>query len=110
MSKKYYGSYLDVSVDEVVDLEVLVVLAKRIQERLGNLDPAHVADKFQDGEVGQVQVGGVDSERVLAGEGDADVGKHLDVLLRLRRDQKLAAEQRRKEVGKDRDRRDLSVG
>ena len=50
---------LEVSVDDVVDLKVLVVIAERVEQRLCHLDPAHVAEELDDGEEGDVKVRGV---------------------------------------------------
>ena len=50
---------LEVAVDQVVDLKVLVVIAKRVEQCLCHLDPAAVADELQDGEDGDVEVWGV---------------------------------------------------
>jgi hypothetical protein len=42
--------HLKVSVDDEVDLEILVVVAPRIEQRFRNLDPAKVSDELDDGE------------------------------------------------------------
>ena len=64
---------LHVAVDEVVDLKVLVVIAKRVEQGLCNLDPAAVADELQDGEDGDVEVRGVLIERGACGHLRLDV-------------------------------------
>ena len=37
---------LKIPVDEKADLKVVIVIAPRVQQRLGHLDPAEVADEF----------------------------------------------------------------
>ena len=41
---------LEVAVDDVVDVNVRIIIPERVQQRVGNLDPAHVCDKLHDGE------------------------------------------------------------
>ena len=47
---------LEISVDEIIDLKVLIVIAPRIEQRLCHLDPTHVTDELQDGEDRNVDV------------------------------------------------------
>ena len=51
-------------VNEVVDLEILIVLPERIQQRLCNLDPAHVAQELKDGKEWEKEVRCVVIKRV----------------------------------------------
>ena len=37
---------LKIPVDEKADLKVVIVIAPRVQQRLGHLDPAEVEDEF----------------------------------------------------------------
>lgn len=57
---------LKVSIDEVVDLKILVVVAPRIKQRLGNLDPAKVTDELNDGVVWKENDGCMTVERAPA--------------------------------------------
>ena len=41
---------VDVSVEDVVELEVVVILPEGIHQRLAHLQPAHVEQELQDGE------------------------------------------------------------
>ena len=41
------GTHLKVAVDHPVDLEVVVVVAERVEERLGDSQPAHVEKELQ---------------------------------------------------------------
>ena len=47
---------LKVPVDQIVDIEVLVVLAKRVDQGLCNVEPAKVEDELEDEEKGNVDV------------------------------------------------------
>ena len=49
-------SHLDVSVDEVVKLEVVVVLAEWIDERLRHFEPPDEEHELEDEEEGRVEV------------------------------------------------------
>ncbi len=66
---------LEVPVDEVVDLEVLVVVAEGIEQRLRHLDPPLVADELEDGEEGHVDGRGVVD--VLAGDAEVDLWERV---------------------------------
>lgn len=44
-------------VDQPVQFDVIVILAERIDQHFGHLQPAHVEDKLQYGEERKVQVG-----------------------------------------------------
>ena len=59
------NTLLEVPVNDVVDLKVLVVVPKRIEQRLCHLNPAHVAEELDDGEEGDVNIWSV----VLEGGG-----------------------------------------
>ena len=45
-------------VDEVVDVKVLIVLAKGVDQGLGNVEPTKVEDELEDGEQGDEHVVG----------------------------------------------------
>lgn len=44
------------TVEEVIRVKVIVIIAKGVQERLGHFEPAHVEDELQEGEDWKVQV------------------------------------------------------
>lgn len=50
------AAHLNVPVDEPVDLKVVVVLPKRVDQGLGHLEPAHVEEELQHGEDGDVEI------------------------------------------------------
>ena len=66
---------LEVPVDEVVDLEVLVVIAKGVEEGLGNLDPSHVGDELYNREKWNKHIWSVGIKRGARGEADIQMGK-----------------------------------
>ena len=90
-------------VNQVIDLEILVVLAEGIEQRLRHFDPAHVAEKLQDGEERDVEVRCVLVERIRHREADVEVGEGLRVDVGLARHQELAGKQRGEQVGEHRD-------
>ena len=45
---------LKVPVDQVIDLEIFVIVAPWIEQRLGHLDPTQVGDELDVGEDGDV--------------------------------------------------------
>ena len=47
---------LEVSVDDVVKLKVVVIITERIDEALGNFQPAKVEDELNDGEEWEVEI------------------------------------------------------
>ena len=59
-------SNLEVSINEVVDLKILVIITPRVEQGLSDLDPAKVADELEDGEVGEVDDRRVSEVRVAA--------------------------------------------
>ena len=59
---------LKVSVDQVVDLEILVVVAPRIEKSFGYLDPTKVTDELKDAEPRDEDTGSVSSKSSLMSE------------------------------------------
>ena len=51
-----YFSHLQISVNHEVRVEVLVVLTERVEESLGDFEPAHVEQELQRREYGKVVV------------------------------------------------------
>ena len=102
-------SNLEVSVNEVVDLKVFIVIAPRIEERFRNLDPTHVTDELQDGEDRNVDIRRVVLERVDCGEGDVESREDFVIPEVLRRQQKLVRKQGSEQVGVDGECSHLSV-
>ncbi len=50
---------LKISVNEIVNLEILIIITPWIEEGFRNLDPAKVTNKLNDGEVRKVDGGSV---------------------------------------------------
>ena len=48
--------HLKVPVDQKVTLEVIIILAKRVDQSFGHLEPAHVEEELQEGEDGNVEI------------------------------------------------------
>ena len=92
---------LEISVDEIVDLEVFVVIAPRIEKGLCNLNPTHVPDELEDGEDRNVDVRRVVLERVGRGEGDVEGREDVLVHVVVRRQEKLVGKQGREQVRVD---------
>ena len=59
---------LKVSVDQVVDLEILVVVTPRIEKSFGYLDPTKVTDELKDAEPRDEDTGSVSSKSSLMSE------------------------------------------
>lgn len=51
--------YLHVSIDQVVELKVIVILAKRVDQSFGNFEPSDVKSELKDKKDGHVQVQGL---------------------------------------------------
>lgn len=47
-----HSPYLKISLNEIVDLKILVVIAPRIEQSFSNLDPTDVTNELDDGEEG----------------------------------------------------------
>lgn len=92
---------LKISIDEVVDLKVLIVIAPRVEQGFSNLDPSKVSNELDDGEDGNEDDGGVADE----GSGDANLdsqaieGGHVHAGGVASRLQVLVSEQVGEEVG-----------
>lgn len=68
--------------DESDEFEVVVVLAERVDERLGDLEPTNVEEELQQREHGHVQVddllGVYRVQELLADNGEQEEGVHGD--------------------------------
>jgi hypothetical protein len=51
--------HLEVSINQVVDLEILVVVTPRVQQGFSDLDPTKVTDEFENAEPREVDDWGV---------------------------------------------------
>ena len=51
--------HLKVPVDQKVTLEVIIILAERVDQSLGDLEPAHVEEELEEGEYRNHEVHGV---------------------------------------------------
>jgi hypothetical protein len=45
---------LKISVNEIVDLKILIIVTPRVEKSFSNLDPTKVTDEFNDGVIGKV--------------------------------------------------------
>ena len=112
MRRSFLGklkAHLEVPVNHVVDLEVLVVVAEGVEQRLRHLDPAHVAEQLYEGEEGEVEVGRVPVEGRRVRVADVEVREGLGALVLLPRDEVLTAEEGGQEVAEDGERGHLGV-
>ena len=65
-------SNLEVSINEVVDLKVLIVISPRIEKGFSNLDPTKVSDELNQGEDRDVNHGGVKVVGSILADADSD--------------------------------------
>ncbi len=70
-------AYLEVPVNEVVNLKVLIVVAKWVEQCFGHLDPSHVAKQFGQGEEGYIEVGGMIDKGDRVREWNCQVWKQI---------------------------------
>ena len=89
---------LEVSVNEIIDLEVFVVISPRVEQRLSHFDPSHVTDEFEDGKNRNVNVRRVTIERIRRRKRYVEVGKDIVVKIFRRGQNELVGEQRCKEI------------
>jgi hypothetical protein len=106
--------YLEISINEIIDLEVLVVITPRVEQRFRHLDPTKVSKALNQGEDWHVDHRGVEEEGVGVADGNADETKQLVfvvvvVVVVIRRLKELVAEQVGEDVRVDGDGGDLGV-
>ena len=57
--------YLEVSSDDIIDLKILVIVTKRVEQCFCHLDPSHVTEEFNQSEKREVKIWSMGFVRVL---------------------------------------------
>jgi hypothetical protein len=89
---------LEVSIDEIVNLEVLIIISPRVEQGLSHLDPSHVTDEFKDGKNRNVNVWRVTIKWIRGRKCDVEVGKDIVVKVFRRWQYELVREQRCEQI------------
>ncbi len=89
---------LEVSIDEIVNLEVLIIISPRVEQGLGHLDPSHVTNEFKDGKNRNVNVRRVTIKWIRGRKCDVEVGKNIVIKVFRRWQNELVREQRCKQI------------
>ena len=72
-------TYLEISVDEVVDLEIFVIVSPWIEQGFGNLDPTKIGDKFNQSEDWNMDNRRVEVIWATVADADTNVGEQFGI-------------------------------